>query len=75
MNSKETIDKFGIKHGDTLHFVMNVTGGSKELEPLPGYIEVTNDPCAVSYDDDPTVKRARMPCKCVIGENAIFNCL
>lgn len=69
----ETIDKIGIKYGEHLHFVVSVGGGSQELTPLPGYIEVTSAPCAISYDDDTTVKRAKMPCKCVIGGKAKYN--
>lgn len=28
----------------------------------------TTEPCCVTYDDDPEVKRAKMPCGCVVGK-------
>ena len=39
-----------------------------ELLPLPGLITVTTtEPDMITFDDDPTCKRAKMPCGHVIG--------
>ena len=44
-----------------------------ELCELPGFITVTTtEPCMYSLDDDPTCKRAKMPCGHVIGTVAII---
>ena len=62
----------------TLFIVLRLRGGwnpflaakqkKKQLTALPGYIELTTEPCMISFDDDPTTRRAKMPCGHVIGK-------
>lgn len=66
--SEQTIASYGIVNGNSLELVILAKGGSKCLTPLPGYIEVTDEPCSIYYSADPVVKQARMSCGCVIGE-------
>lgn len=41
------------------------------LEPLPGFVELTYEPCMITLDDDSTTPRAKMPCGHVIGTTAM----
>lgn len=66
--SQETIESYGIGNGNSLEMVIKAIGGSKCLKPLPGHIEVTDEPCCILYYADPIVKQAKMPCGCVVGE-------
>lgn len=68
-SSTETLESLNIQFGAFLDFCVRTPGGSRSLQPLPGYIEVTTAPCDVSCDDDPSVNRAKMPCGCVIGRS------
>lgn len=40
------------------------------LEPLPGFIELTYEPCMITLDDDPRTARAKMPCGHVISKHS-----
>lgn len=72
-NSSDTVEEAGLYHLATVDFCIMAPGGScRYLEPLPGYIEVTTSPCDITYDDDTKIKRAKMPCGCVIGKQLDF---
>lgn len=40
----------------------------QELRPLPGFIELTTEPDMITLDDDPSTRRAKMPCGHVMGK-------
>ena len=42
-------------------------GGDEDLCDLPGLVTITNERDGIALDDDPSVKRAKMPCGHVMG--------
>lgn len=62
-----TVESFGIVHESFLDFCQRLKGGSGKLTALPGKISLTQDPCCITYDDNPSTARARMPCGCPVS--------
>ena len=73
----KTLDDYHLENRSTLYVLLRLRGGwnpvialkqkKAELTDLPGYITVCGEEDMITFDDDPTVKRAKMPCGHVIG--------
>ena len=64
--SSKTLAECDLISHSAVSFEHLVDGGSG-LQPLSGYVELTDQECDLTCDDNPDEKRARMPCGCAIG--------
>lgn len=71
-----SLESSGFRNNCTAHLGILVPGGGssaskpEEKDPVdPVFVRwTTTEPCCVTDDDDPGVKRTKMPCGCVIGK-------
>jgi len=61
---ENTLKDYGITRGSTIFLVLRLHGGDDEKRHNPDDpdVELTNEPDMITFDDDPTNPRAKMPC-------------
>jgi len=55
------VKEYYFRNMEALVFTQRSHGGSK-LQPLEGYVQLTKEPCCVTYEDDRKEWRAKLAC-------------
>lgn len=70
----KNLSDYNIQNLSTLFLVLQLKGGclpderqNRQLSPLPPFVTLTSEPDMITWDDDPSSKRAKMPCGHAIG--------
>ena len=70
-DTRKTLDELHVTQDAVLGTCMRAQGGNNDqLKSLPGYINLTAEPCCLGGDSEPNESRAKMPCGCVISKYA-----
>lgn len=64
MDDDKLISDYGIEKRSTLFIVFRLRGGSDQIrvKVLDDTVELSDAPDMITRDDDPDIKRVKMPC-------------
>jgi len=67
-DGSKLLKEYHFQNMDSINYSQKMHGGGGVLEPLEGHVNLTKEPCCVTYDDDPKEWRAKLACGHSIGQ-------